>query len=344
MSAPAPAEPSAIHHLSCTHPGGTHRMAWREWLPVGQAERGTVVCVHGLTRNGGDFDHLAGVLTRDGYRVVCPDIVGRGLSERLPNAGLYDIPQYASDCVTLLNALGRERVDWVGTSLGGLIGMAIIGGGEREATTPVIARLLLNDIGPVIARAGLRRISGYVGDSRRYSDFATAEASLRERMVSFGPHDDDAFRLLSRHYFVERDGGWCAHYDPAIAAAFSAMPDEEIAMWPLWYAIDCPVTVLRGEESDLLDATTARLMTRGGPDGSGPRAELVTVAGVGHAPTLIADDQVAAVRRFLGGADGAPNDGADDDTASHDGADDDTADHAGTDDPAGEKRLERTLG
>ena len=115
-------------------------------------------------------------------------------------------------------------------------------------------------------------------------------------------------------------------------------------MWPLWYAIDCPVTVLRGEESDLLDATTARLMTRGGPEGSGPRAELVTVAGVGHAPTLIADDQVAAVRRFLGAADDEPDDGADDDTAGHDGADDDTADHDGTDDPAGEKRLERTLG
>ena len=312
MSIVAPAEPSAIHRVTCTHPGGTHRMAWREWLPVDQAERGTVVCVHGLTRNGGDFDHLAGKLALDGYRVVCPDIVGRGLSERMPNAGLYDIPQYAADCVTLLDALGRERVDWVGTSLGGLIGMAIIGGAERGPGTPAIGRLLLNDIGPVLAREGLRRISGYVGDGRCYPDFATAEAALRERMVSFGSHDDEAFRLLSRHYFVERDGGWFAHYDPAIASAFSAMPDEEVSMWPLWYAIDCPVMVLRGEESDLLDAATARLMVCGGPDGSGPRAELVTVAGVGHAPTLIADDQIAVVRRFLGAAET----GADDASAS----------------------------
>ena len=298
MNASPPAEPSAIHHLRCEHPGGSHDMAWREWLPVGP-ERRTVVCVHGLTRNGGDFDHLAGHLAAEGYRVVCPDIAGRGLSAWLPNAGLYDVPQYAADCVRLLDTLGRERVDWIGTSMGGLIGMAIIGGAERSANTPSIARLLLNDIGPVIARDGLRRISGYVGDSRRYPDFAAAEAALRKRMASFGPHDDAAFRLLSRHYFVERDGGWFAHYDPAIAAAFSAVPNEDIAMWALWQAIDCPVTVLRGAESDLLDGATAHSMTLGGPDGRGPRAELVTVAGVGHAPTLIADDQVAVVRRFL---------------------------------------------
>ena len=282
-----------IGHVLCAHPGGLHRMAYREWPPAGE-ERGTVLCVHGLTRNGGDFDRLAGTLAAEGFRVVCPDIAGRGLSGRLPDAALYDIPQYVADCTTLLARLDRVRVDWVGTSMGGMIGMAL----ASLAGHP-IRRLLLNDIGPVIARAGLERIAGYVGDTTRYPDFAAAESALRRKMVSFGPHTDEEFRLLSRHHFVEREGAFVAHYDPSIAEAFASVPTDDVASWPLWSAIDCPVTVLRGEESDLLDARTAESMTRGGPDGAGPRARLETIAGVGHAPTLIRDEQVERVRRFL---------------------------------------------
>ena len=153
----------------------------------------------------------------------------------------------------------------------------------------------------MISRAGLARIAGYVGDTTRYPDFAAAESALRRKMVSFGPHTDAEFRLLSRHAFVERDGALVAHYDPRIARAFEKLPTDDIAAWPVWSAIDCPVTVLRGETSDLLEAGTAEAMTRGGPDGTGPRARLETVAGVGHAPTLIRDDQVERVRRFLAG-------------------------------------------
>jgi len=283
----------ALRHVLCAHPGGLHRMAYREW-PAAGAERRTVVCVHGLTRTGGDFDRLAEVLSAEGSRIVCPDIAGRGGSDRLSDPALYDVPQYLADCATLLARLDRERVDWVGTSMGGLIGMTL-------ASLPgnPIERLLVNDVGPVLARAGLARIAGYVGNAHRYPDFASAEAALRVTMRPFGPHTDEEFRLLSRHYFVERDGAWVAHYDPAIAQAFAEPPAEDIVLWPLWETIVCPVTVMRGEESDLLDAETAGLMERGGPEGRGPRARLVTVAGVGHAPTLIKDDQIDIVRRFL---------------------------------------------
>jgi len=282
-----------IDHVICAHPGGRHRVAYREWLPPGD-ERRTVVCVHGLTRTGGDFDRLAGTLADEGCRVVCPDMPGRGLSDRLPDAAFYDIPQYVADCRALVARLDRATVDWVGTSMGGLVGMSF-------ASRPghPIQRLLLNDIGPVISRAGLVRIAGYVGDTTRHADFAAAEAALRIGMRSFGPHTDEEFRLLSRHQFVESHGEWVSHLDPLVARAFERPPDEDMTFWPLWEAIDCPVTVLRGEESDLLDAATAELMTRGGPDGRGPRATLETVAGVGHAPTLIAPDQVDTVRRFL---------------------------------------------
>ena len=282
-----------IRNVLCAHPGGLHRMAYREWRPAGE-ERRTVVCVHGLTRTGGDFDRLAETLAGDGFRVVCPDMAGRGLSDRLPAAALYDIPQYVADCTTLLARLDRERFDWVGTSMGGMIGMSL----ASLAGHP-IGRLFVNDIGPVLSRAGLERISGYVGDTSCYPDFASAEAALRTRMASFGPHTDKEFRLLSRHHFVEREEGWFAHYDPAIAEAFAELPVTDVGSWPLWRAIDCPVTVLRGAEADLLDASTAELMTRGGPEGDGPRAVLETVAGVGHAPTLIRDDQLEVVRRFL---------------------------------------------
>lgn len=285
-----------VRSVLCTHPGGLHRVAYREWLPASPDGR-TVVCVHGLTRNGGDFDRLAQALAQEGCRVICPDLAGRGHSERLADASAYAVPQYVGDMLTLLARLDCDEVDWVGTSLGGLIGMTL-------ASMPVsgkwpVRRLLLNDIGPVLSRAGLARIAAYVGDRGHYDDFASAEAALRERMASFGPHDDDEFRLLSRHYFVEDDSGWAAHYDPAIGDAFAEVPAEDVAFWPVWQTIACPVMVLRGELSDLLSSETAQAMTRGGPLGDGPRAELETISGVGHAPTLIRDEQVRLVSRFL---------------------------------------------
>jgi len=271
-------------------------MAYREWQPA-RAEKRTVVCVHGLTRNGGDFDRLAEALVSEGYRVICPDLAGRGHSDWLVDASAYAVPQYVADMVTLLARIDRVEVDWVGTSLGGMVGMTLAS--SSTAATPPVRRLLLNDIGPVLSRAGLARIASYVGGGKHYTEFAVAEADLRERMATFGEHDDDEFRLLSRHYFVEDGAGWNAHYDPAIGDAFADVPDDDVAFWPVWQTIDCPVMVLRGETSDLLSRETALTMTRGGPEGDGPAALLETLPGVGHAPTLIRPEQVALVSRFL---------------------------------------------
>lgn len=292
-------------------------MAYHEWLPqrastdagngaaaevpANAAPNGryavgrTVICAHGLTRNGRDFDRLAERLAQDGFRVICPDFAGRGLSDHLPVGYGYAVPQYVADSVTLIARLDVERVDWVGTSMGGLIGLLL----ASLEQTPV-ARLLLNDIGPEIDARGLERIRGYVGDKRTHASFDRAEQALRESMKSFGPHDDAEFRLLSRHSFVEgADGLWRAHYDPAIAepiladdAGGAGATDR---LWAAWDAVCCPVAVLRGSESDVLSAATFEAMEK-----RGPVTMRETIDGVGHAPTLLAANQIDIVRRFLG--------------------------------------------
>ena len=263
-------------------------MAYWEWGDA--ANPRVVVCVHGLTRSGRDFDALADRLSAT-HRVICPDVAGRGASEWLSDPNLYAVPQYVADMVTLVARLDVERLDWVGTSMGGLIGMVY-------AALPgnPIARFVLNDIGPVVSPAGLERIAGYVGVLPSYPDFATAEKALRQLMVDFGPHTDEQFRLLSRHFIVERDGSWTYHYDPAIATPFKAARSSDgfAPLWPLWDAIRARVLVLRGAHSDILQAATAAEMAA-----RGPRATVHEVAGVGHAPTLIAEDQLAVVEQFL---------------------------------------------
>ncbi|MFT3803295.1 MAG: alpha/beta hydrolase [Burkholderiaceae bacterium] len=277
-----------LRYVSCAHPGGLHRMAYWEW---GRADNpDVVVCVHGLTRTGRDFDVLASRLARR-FRVVCPDVVGRGASDRFGKPDLYTVPIYVADMVTLVARLGVESVDWVGTSMGGIIGMVY-------AATPgnPIRRLVLNDIGPEISEAGLQRIGGYVGEIPTFASFDEAERAVRQLIADFGPLDDAQFRVLSRHYIVERDERWTFHYDPAIAQAFHAAQASGPAapLWPLWDAIQGPALVVRGSRSDILSAEVAQQMTQ-----RGPRAQCYEVDGVGHAPSLIPDDQVAAIERFL---------------------------------------------
>ena len=288
MNAPPIVPTSAT--VTCTHPGGLHRIAYREWRPAGGGTGRTVLCVHGLTRNGHDFDPLAERLAARGLRVVCPDMAGRGDSDRLPEGSMYEVRRYVADCVTLIARLGVERVDWVGTSMGGLVGMVL-------ASLPghPVARLLVNDIGPAIEPAGLERIRGYVGRTTAFESFEAAEAALRIMMSEFGPHTDEQFRRLSRHHFVRGDDGrWRAHHDPAIAEPILAGgTGAPAALWDVWDAIDCPVAVLRGARSDVLShATFEAMVGREGVVGE-------QFAGVGHAPTLIAEDQARAVERFL---------------------------------------------
>jgi pimeloyl-ACP methyl ester carboxylesterase len=263
-----------------------HRIGYAEW---GRRDAPVVMCVHGLTRNGRDFDPLAQRLS-DRYRVICPDMIGRGTSDRAADPSLYAIPQYVADCVTLVARLDVGQLTWIGTSMGGLIGMAL-------AALPgnAIARLILNDVGPVIEAGGLARIGRYVGTDPVFESFEDGEQALRELTAEFGPHSDEQFRYLSRHYVVRRDGKWKFHYDPAIAAAVKAAPPgPPPAMWPLYDAISCPTRVVRGENSDILGAAVAVEMTR-----RGPCARVEQIPGVGHAPTFIADDQIAVIERLL---------------------------------------------
>lgn len=275
-----------LRYVSCASTRGLHRIGYAEWGP---RDAPVLVCVHGLTRNGRDFDVLAERLS-DRYRVVCPDMIGRGRSDFAVDVAQYDFAQYVSDCVTLIARLDVEELSWLGTSMGGLIGMVM-------ASIPgnAIRRLVLNDVGPVVGAAGVARIASDIGGDPTFTDFEHGERVLRQRSSEFGPHSDEQFRFLSRHYVVQRQGRWTFHYDPRIGqAAREAVKKAAPPLWPVYDAIRCPVGVLRGERSDILSAETAREMTR-----RGPKARLEEVPGIGHAPTLIAEDQIAAVERLL---------------------------------------------
>ena len=277
--------------VKCLSAAGFHHMAYVEWGDV--ANPRVLVCVHGLSRCSRDFDFLAQAMAAD-YRVVCPDVVGRGRSDWLRNKSLYAVPQYCSDMTTLLAKVGAETVDWVGTSMGGLIGMAM----ASQPETP-IRRLVLNDVGPVIAGASLERIGTYLGTAPRFDGIEQAEAFVRFVSASFGNFDDAQWRHLTVHVTrVAADGKVEFAYDPGIAQPFREMQaatgGKDVELWPLYDGIACPTLLLRGVASDLLTHEAALEMGR-----RGPRARLVEVPGVGHAPMLMDDGQVAPVREFL---------------------------------------------
>ena len=256
----------------------------------GERGRDVLVCVHGLTRTGRDFDEVARALCGQ-FRVVCPDVAGRGDSDPLPDAMLYGVPQYAADMITLIARLDVETVSWLGTSMGGLIGMAL----AAQAGSPV-KRLALNDVGPLVTKASLERLASYVGKAPTFASVEEAERYLRTISAPFGPHSDAQWRFLTETWLRRNDdGSWRAHYDPRLAEPFKA--DKDLELWPLYDAVRCPTLVLRGELSDLLTQETAAEMTR-----RGPRAKVVEIRGVGHAPTLLHPEQIALVRDFfLGG-------------------------------------------
>jgi pimeloyl-ACP methyl ester carboxylesterase len=273
--------------VQCASPKGLHRVSYLEWGDP--RNRDVVVCVHGLTRNGRDFDDLARALASR-WRVICPDVVGRGDSDRLADPMLYALPQYVADMVTLVARLDVEAVSWVGTSMGGLIGMAL----AAQPGTP-IRRLVLNDAGPVIGRASLERIGVYVGLVPAFPSVELAEAYVRTVCAPFGPHSDAQWRQITEAWMKNGQDGWQANYDPRIADVFRAtMPDKDLEIWPVYDAVRCPTLVLRGALSDLLSRQTTLEMTR-----RGPKAGVVEIKGVGHAPTLMHPEQIAPLRDFL---------------------------------------------
>lgn len=277
--------------VHCLSPAGFHRMAYTEWGAADNPR--VVVCVHGLTRVGRDFDRLARALAAD-YRVVCPDVVGRGHSDWLRDPRHYTVPQYVSDLTALIARLGVESVDWVGTSMGGLIGIVLAG----QAGAPV-RRMVLNDVGPRLDAAAIARIGTYLGAAVSFASVEEAIDFVSVVAAPFGLKERDDWRE-----FVEptlrRDGErWVLHYDPRIAEPFkSVTPAEaaagEAAMWQLYDAIDCPTLIVRGETSDLLTPETLAEMA-----GRGPRPRTAEVPGVGHAPTFMFEHEIALVRDFL---------------------------------------------
>jgi len=276
----------AEHSFSGLSPAGFHRVRYLEW--GANDGRPTVLCVHGLTRNAHDFDRLAGRLALR-YRVIAVDVVGRGGSEWLRDPAHYSYAQYQADMNALIARLDVERVHWIGTSMGGLIGMFM-----AAAANPPMASLFMNDVGPIIPKAALQRISDYVGLENRFSSLEAFERNMRKVHAPFGPLTDDEWAHLVRHGHRKlSDGTYGLAYDPAIAENVKKGV-AEVDLWAMWDRIAVPALVFRGAESDLLSAATAQAMTE-----RGPRARIVELPGIGHAPALMAEDQIALIESWL---------------------------------------------
>lgn len=253
--------------------------------------RRAVLCLHGVTRNGRDFDLLAAELARDGsIRVICPDLVGRGRSDRLADPAFYHLGQYLTDMVVVLAALGVETVDVVGTSLGGVVGMML----AAQPGTPV-RRLIVNDAGPALDRNGLDRIAAFASKPVVFDDLGALAAWLRYVLPGYGPITEEGWRRLASVSARRLPDGRLVHaHDPAIGNGFRRSLTDDIDLWSVWDAVTCPTLILRGERSDVLSADTAATMAA-----RARAARVVTVPGVGHAPALMDERQIRLVRDFL---------------------------------------------
>jgi pimeloyl-ACP methyl ester carboxylesterase len=272
----------------CVSAGGLHRMAYTEWGNPRNPD--VVVCVHGLTRNGRDFDDLARALATR-YRVVCPDVVGRGRSDWLKDPAGYGFPQYVADMMVLIGRLDVPTVRWVGTSMGGIIGMFIA---SLEGTP--ITRMVLNDVGPSITAESLRRIAEYVGMAPTFGAFDEAVAYLKQVNAPFGALSEAQWRRLAESSVRRQDDGrFAMRYDPGIGEPFRrAFVQQDVDLWPMYERIRCPVLVTRGAESDLLTAATAKAMTE-----RASNARLVEFPAVGHAPMFLEPAQIGPVLSFM---------------------------------------------
>jgi pimeloyl-ACP methyl ester carboxylesterase len=268
-------------------PHGDVMLGYVEW-GAPDAEQ-VIVCVHGLTRNARDFDVLAAALATEGARVLAIDVVGRGRSSWLADPQGYALPLYAQQIARLLQLLDLPPVDWIGTSMGGLIGMAL-----AATDAPPMRRLVLNDVGPFVPKLALSLIKTYLGLDLVFPSLEALERHLRQIHAPFGPLTDDQWRHLAEHSARQDADGWRLRYDPAIRVPYQDLADADLDLWPLWDQIRCPTLLLRGGDSILLTEATAAEMTQ-----RGPKATLATFPGIGHAPALMAPDQIEAIRRWL---------------------------------------------
>ncbi|MDN5842871.1 MAG: alpha/beta hydrolase [Alcaligenaceae bacterium] len=299
-----------LDYVTCVSSAGSHRMAYWEW---GDPENERVLlCVHGLTRTGRDFDPLARALASD-YRVVCPDVVGRGRSDWLVDPMAYAVPQYVADMMVLIARLRPAQLDWVGTSMGGLIGLAL---GGMVAVSPgmrpdrgafglgvrpdiPLGKVVLNDVGPTLNQEGLARIADYVGRPETFDSFEQAVEYVRSVSAGFGTHDHAGWEALTRDVFNQHDGRWIKHYDLRMSLAFAAQTPEvlklgEQLLWQAYENLPGDVLIVHGQKSDLLTTPEVEEMLR-----RNSRASLYSIPGVGHAPTLRDAEQIDHIRQFL---------------------------------------------
>lgn len=280
-----------LHTVQWLSPQGLHKLAYREW---GEPDNPHVLlCVHGLTRISADFEAMAQNLGKD-VRVVAADMPGRGLSDWLPDPALYAVPMYVNACVALVARLNPGTLDWFGTSMGGLIGM-----GYASLPNNPIRKLILNDVGPTLNFAALQRIGDYVGKPVQFQTLEEARKYIRSISQPFGPHSEAQWNHLTDSVLVQKNGHWVPHYDPAIGQAFQNMSESttqlhEAALWAAFDNIKADTLLVRGEHSDLLSQATAEKMSQ-----RGPKPRVIEVAGVGHAPTFVQNDQIHIVRDFL---------------------------------------------
>ena len=302
-----------LNYVNCVSKAGVHRMAYWEW---GDPDNDRVLlCVHGLTRTGRDFDDIARAMSAE-YRVVCPDIAGRGASDFLSNPSLYAVPQYVSDFFTLLARVNAKTLDWIGTSMGGLIGMVFAGMvrnadlyiGNQEPrheampgnTGLALNKMILNDVGPKIELASIRRIGAYVGTALSFESLESAVAYMKTNAASFGPLNEAQWLEFTKSVIKFKDNVWKSHYDVRIAQTFKEQESEEALaaaeayLWRSYKAIDCPILILRGENSDLLSRESVALMLE-----QNKNSQMVEIPEVGHAPTLMPEAQIRTVREFL---------------------------------------------
>jgi pimeloyl-ACP methyl ester carboxylesterase len=286
MEHPLTRSAPAVRELKSLSAHGFHRVVYYQW--GGDENPNVVICVHGVGRNGRDFDVLGEALSAN-FRVLAPDMPGRGQSEWLFDPMDYAFPTYLTTLTALIAAARVERVSWVGTSMGGLLGIVM----AAQRNTP-IARLVVNDVGPTVEPAAVARIAEYFGKDVSFGSYPEIEAYVRQISAPFGPLTDVQWAHMTRTNVRQRsDGRWVIGYDPAIAVPFktSAVPPS---LWPVWDAIACPTLLLHGAQSDLLTQATADEMSK-----RGPRPKVLDFAGVGHAPMLLTDDQISPVARFL---------------------------------------------
>jgi pimeloyl-ACP methyl ester carboxylesterase len=265
---------------------GFHNIAYTEW--GSRTARPPVICVHGLTRNGRDFHHLASALEQE-TQIFCPDIVGRGKSDFLKDPTLYTYGQYITDMTALLARMDTASVDWVGTSMGGIIGMYM-----AAMDNAPIRRLVLNDVGPYIPLAALKRISDYAGMELEFADMDQLERHLRANYASFGITRDEDWKHFTKHSARRlASGKWAAAYDPGIAQNLKTLT-KDVDFWDMYDRIRCPTLLLRGEKSDVLLNEVAQQMTL-----RGPKASCVEFSDVGHAPALVEASQLTVIQEFL---------------------------------------------